>query len=334
MNPRRTVADLGEFGLIAAIQKHLPDAPAGDIWSGDDAAVVPPPEGRLVLTTDLLVEHIDFELSYCPPASIGVKAMAVNASDVAAMGGIPLHTVATLALPSSTDVEVVDGIAQGLATAGAFVGVSLVGGDISEASEISLGVTVVGSVTHPVTRSGASAGDLICVTGALGGAAAGLHVLREQLEVGENHGPLLGRLAMRQLAPTPRIKEGRYAAELGATAMIDISDGLLADLEHVLDASNVGCNVELDSIPVDEDVRQLAKAVEGIDPVHLALTGGEDYELLFMIPPALRENFESAFEDLHADLAFIGEITEAGRTLGGRNLESWDRSGWEHLRKE
>ena len=333
MDPRRTVADLGEFGLIDAIQKHLPAPPEGETWSGDDAAVVPSPEGKLVITTDLLVEHVDFDLSYCSPTSIGVKAMAVNASDVAAMGGIPSHAVATLALPSSTSVEVVEGIAEGLASAGAFVGITLVGGDISEASEISVGVTLVGSVDHPITRSGAEPGDLICVTGRLGGAAAGLRILREEIVGEEVDRPAITRLAMRQLAPTPRIKEGRYVASLGGTAMIDVSDGLLADLTHLLDASRCGCDVDVDGVPIDEDLIALARRVPNLDPLELALTGGEDYELLFTVPSPLREEFERAFDEIDSSLTVIGEITENERTVGGRNLESWMEKGWEHLRK-
>lgn len=319
--------------MIDAIQKHLPAPPEGETWSGDDAAVVPSPEGKLVLTTDLLVEHVDFELSYCSPTSIGVKAIAVNASDVAAMGGIPSHAVATLALPSATSVEVVDGIAEGMASAGAFVGITLVGGDISEASEISVGVALVGSVDHPITRSGAEPGDLICVTGSLGGAAAGLRILREELTGEEGDRPALTRLAMRQLAPTPRIKEGRYVASLGGTAMIDVSDGLLADLTHLLDASRRGCDVDVDVVPIDEDLIALAHRVPELDPLGLALTGGEDYELLFTVPAALREEFERAFDEIESSLSVIGEIAESERRVGGRNLESWMDKGWEHLRK-
>jgi thiamine-monophosphate kinase len=331
VSPRRTVADLGEFGLIEAIQKHLPAAPEDEIWSGDDAAVVESPEDKLVLTTDVLVEGIDFDLGYFPAASVGVRAMAVNASDIAAMGGIPTHAVATLALPSHTDFEIVDGMAEGLASAGAFIGVTLVGGDISEASEISIAVAVVGSAKYVVARSGAQPDELICVTGTLGGAAGGLRVLREQIQGDEDSRPSLAKLAMRQLAPTPRIKEGRYIAGLGATAMIDVSDGLLADLTHVLDASGCGCRIDPDAVPVDESLDAL-ESIAGIDPLELALTGGEDYELLFTIPAARRPDLERAFEELGSIMTVIGETTEDERIVGDRRLDTWSDKGWQHLR--
>ena len=332
MTSPRTVADVGEFALIEAIRKHFPGPPPGEIWSGDDAAVIRPSDEATVFTTDVLVENIDFDLGYCPPLSIGYKAMAVNASDVAAMGGRPGRAVATLSLPPTTELSLVDEIAQGLAAAGASMGVDLVGGDLSEASEISLAIAMIGWVeSAPVTRSGAAVGDLICVSGNLGGAAGGLRVLRGGIP-DEIRG--VKELVQRQLKPTPRIEEGLINAELGATSMIDISDGLLADLNHVLDASGVGCKVEPQTVPIDERLNALAGLLpsDEVDLLDLAMTGGEDFELLFTIPAVRVDDFRREYEVLGTKLTIIGEIVGNGRLIGTRNLEEWDEKGWQHLR--
>lgn len=289
-----------------------------------------------MFTTDALVESVDFDLSYCPPASVGFKAIAANASDVAAMGGHPRRAVATLALPATTPIEIVDGIAQGLARACAEVGADLVGGDLSRAGEISLTVAMLGYVeTAVVTRGGASPGDLICVTGALGGAAGGLRILKAGLAGHELEDDVLAlaRLAGRQLEPTPRVKEGPAIGSLGATAMIDISDGLLADLEHVLDASAAGCRIDPEAVPVDPDLGALVRALskEKPDPFDLALIGGEDFELLFTIAAGRGDEFRSALDELGTPMTVIGEITTSERKVGNRSLEEWSSKGWQHL---
>ena len=332
MTSSRTVADVGEFALIDAIRTHFPVAGDGEIWSGDDAAVIRPSDKATVFTTDVLVENIDFDLGYCPPHSIGYKAIAVNASDVAAMGGRPGRAVATLSLPSATELRVVDEIAQGLAAAGTAMGVDLVGGDLSEAQEISIAVAMIGWIElMPVTRSGATLGDLICVTGELGGAAGGLRVLQAGIP-DEIRG--VKELVQRQLRPTPRIEEGLTNAEIGATSMIDISDGLFADLGHVLDASGVGCRIEPETVPIDESLNALKGLLpnEEIDLLELAMTGGEDFELLFTISADRLDDLRREYESLGTGLTVIGEVVENGRTVGNRNLEEWDEKGWQHLR--
>ena len=333
MNEPKTVARVGEFALIDAIRRHFPPAPEDEIWSGDDAAVLKPSPGATVFTTDALVESVDFDLAYSPPGSVGFKAIAVNASDVAAMGGHPRRAVATLALPASTPIDIVDGIAQGLARGCIEMGVDLVGGDLSGASEISLTVAMLGNVENaPVTRNGASPGDLICVTGTLGGAAGGLLLLRARIaspEV-EDGAPSLSRLVGRQLEPTPRLKEGAVIGSLGATAMIDVSDGLLADLEHVLDASGTGCRLDPATVPVDPDLAALEKVLAP-DPLDLALTGGEDFELLFTIAPDREGQFREALDELGTQATVIKEITASERKVGDRNLEEWSMKGWQHL---
>lgn len=326
----RTVADLGELALIERIVGRLGGRPPpAEIWSGDDAAVLET-TGRVLLTTDLMVEHVDFDLGYATGGDIGWKAIAVNASDLAAMGGSPGHAVATLALHPSTPVDTVDGITLGLAEAAERWSVALVGGDISSASELSIGVTMLGTIVEraPVLRSGARPGDALCVTGALGGAAGGLIALRAGLE-----GEAARRLGARQLRPRALVAEGAALARLGVTAMIDLSDGLAMDLGHLVDSSGVGCEVALEDVPVDGDLAWLA-AQEGVvaDPVLLALEGGEDFELLFTLDEALVGRAVRELGELGTAVTRIGTVTESARLMGGRDLEEWRRKGWEHLR--
>lgn len=321
-------SDSGEWGLIEAIRARLDRAPEGQIWSGDDAAVLPPITGQTVFTTDVLVEGIDFDLSYTPSASLGFKALAVNASDVAAMGGRPLAAVASLILPPDTPFETVDELAQGLARAGRELGIDIVGGDISEGRDLSLGVALVGELdAEPLTRSGARSGDLVCVTGALGGAAAGLGLLRSGR--GPQEGDAVSRLISRQLEPEARLDEGLLLAELGATACIDVSDGLLADLGHVLDSSGVGCDLDPDAVPIDPDIGRVDLPEGAPEPLALALGGGEDFELLFTIAA---EAFDGLAQRLSTPVSRLGTVVEEERTLGGRNLDAWQVQGWEHLR--
>lgn len=326
MTEDRLVSDVGEWGLLDALRRNLPTPPEGELWLGDDAAVLSASPEKLVFTTDVMVEGFDFDLAYCPAQSIGGKAVAVNASDVAAMGARPHWAVATLTLPPETPVDVVDDLARGMADEARRSGLGLVGGDISQGRELSISLAMIGTLPGAaVTRSGADVGDLICVTGSLGGAAAGLMLLRAgPVEAGPAR-----RLAARQLAPHARTEEGPLLADNGATSMIDVSDGLLSDLTHVLDASGVGCKLEPAGIPVDPDLSAVALP-QGIDPLDLALTGGEDFELLFTIAPSSKQQVQEALAG-KTTWSVIGEIVETGRSLGDRSLDEWEDKGWEHL---
>ncbi len=293
------------------MRDKLQPAPEGQIWSGDDAAVV---EGfdRLVVTTDVLVEKVDFRLDTFFPADIGWKAMAANVSDIAAMGGVPSYAVATITLRSDVTVEVFAGIADGLVEAAEGFDVALVGGDISEGAELTVAATVIGRADRVVTRRGARVGDAICVTGALGGAAGGLIALDKGLDAPD--------LVARQRRPFPRTAEGRALADV-ATAMIDVSDGLAVDLGHLVDASGLGCEIELDALPLHPGLDML-----GVDPVELAVSGGEDFELLFTTA-----NVEAVPQQVSATQ--IGVITDGAAMIGGTPLEIWKEKGWEHLRR-
>jgi thiamine-monophosphate kinase len=318
------VSELGEDALLARITARLDDPAPGEVWTGDDAAVVAAPEERCLLTTDLLVEGLDFELAWFTGADVGWKSLAVNASDIAAMGGLPRHAVAALALRQDASVDLVDGIVDGMRDACRCWGVTLVGGDISGGSDIAVSVAMTGAVARPVLRSGARVGDEIFVTGSLGGAASGLAALRAGVEARARFPTLVER----QLRPRARVDAGVALARAGATAMIDVSDGLAVDLARLLEASGVGCAVDPDEIPIDEGVMALARAYPEIvsDPLEAALLGGEDYELLFTI-----EATEGRAPLEEVSCTRIGTIVAGAARVGGRELDEWRGRGWQHL---
>lgn len=325
------VSELGESALVERITARFGPAPAGETWSGDDTAVVSAPETSLLFTTDTLVQGVDFDLSYCDGSDVGWKALVSSISDVAAMGGRPTSAVVSLALSPGTRLDVVDGLLDGLIEAGQRYGTDVVGGDISAASEMVVTVAMLGSPPERiVTRRGAAPGDVICVTGALGGAAAGLRIL----QAGAARSGIMERFVRRQLRPQPRVDEGRRLAELGASSMMDISDGLAVDLVKLMDASGTGCVVEADAIPIEPGLETLAEMVAGADPFDLAVIGGEDLELLFTMPPQAMVAAEGPMSMFLAPVTPIGTVTpiESGRTLGDSDLHRWREGAWEHLR--
>jgi thiamine-monophosphate kinase len=341
----RLVGDIGEDALLGRIVGRLPPPPEGEVWAGDDAAVLRAVGGDLLFTTDALVEGVDFSWSWCSGGDVGWKAMAVNASDIAAMAGRPRHALATLALPATTPVAVVDAVVDGLVEAADAAGIALVGGDISGARELSLGVALLGS-SGPhgvVTRSGNRVGDAICVTGHVGGAAGGLSVLRSGLVPADDvlsggpaepaPNPALRRLVARQLRPRARTAEGPLLAALGATSMIDVSDGLLLDLVRLMTAAGHGCRVEPGLVPIDPDLSELSGAlVAGGDLVALAVGGGEDFELLFTIDASRVDAARSGLA-AHAQVTQIGVVTADGLRFGDEDIERMEGLGWEHLRR-
>ena len=324
------IGELGESGLIARIKERIGPAPEGETWTGDDAAVIVTSGPRELITTDFIVEDVDFTLATFPPDAIGWKAMAVNASDIAAMGGVPRHAVVSISLRPDLFVEQVDGILDGILAAAEEWEVAGVGGDISGASEVMVSVTLVGSAGPGgiVYRSGASVGEAICVTGCLGGAAGGLIEDRKGYrEAGEP-----GGLRQRQLYPRARVEEGRRLASAGATAMIDVSDGLAVDLDRLMEASGTGCRVDLDAVPVDPALDALRIPLgAGFDPLELAVTGGEDFELLFTIDDGAFDEVRARVVELGTEVTRLGVVTESDRRLGDRPLDEWRDRGWDHL---
>ncbi|HEX7353458.1 MAG TPA: thiamine-phosphate kinase [Mycobacteriales bacterium] len=271
MQPR-TVADLGEFGLIARVATRL-DCPPPPAGPGDDAAVVSAPDGRIVATTDLLVEGVHFRFDWSSPRDVGVKAAAANLADVAAMGARPTALLLGVALPGRTGLAVVDGLVDGLRDECARAGAAVVGGDTVSADRIMLAVTALGDLDGrpPVQRRTARPGMLV-VAGRLGHSAAGLDLLR----AGVDEFP---ELLAAHRRPQPEYAAGIALARAGATALCDISDGLVADLGHLL-GDRLGADLAL---PDDALLRAAGERL-GVDPAVWQATGGEDHGLLAVLP--------------------------------------------------
>lgn len=328
------VAALGEFGLIRRLVERLPEGAGVVLGPGDDAALVEVAGGtRLLATADLLVEGVHFDLAFSRPEDVGFKALTVNVSDVAAMGGTPRFALVSLGAGPAEPVERLEALYDGLAEAARAHGVAVVGGDTVRSERLVVSVAVLGEPPPrgPVTRAGARPGDVLCVTGTLGAAAAGLALLR----AGED--PRARDLAERwpglleaHRRARARVAEGRAAAEAGARAMIDVSDGLLGDAGHLCEASGVGVVLDPASIPrapgVDEVVAWLGGA-----PLGLPSGGGDDYELLIAVPPDRVE--ELARASAPTPLTQIGRFTEelGLRAEDGTPLEP---HGWDHFAED
>jgi thiamine-monophosphate kinase len=290
---------LGEFGLIKRIVERLGGSAtsAGALGPGDDAAVVLAPDGRVVATVDVLVEGRHFTREWFSAYDVGRRAAAASLADVAAMGAHPTALLVGLAMPAELPLDWVDGCTDGLRDEAALCKAAIVGGDLVRGDVVTIAVTALGDLggRTPVTRAGASPGDLVAVAGRLGSAAAGLRLLRE----GVQSGPLPDALRR----PEPPYDIGPTVADLGATSMIDVSDGLAADLGHIADASAVRIAIEL------EAVRTLGAS--GVTDDEL-LTGGEDHALAFTIAPGAT---------LPAGCTVIGEVSAgAGVHLDGQPI--------------
>jgi thiamine-monophosphate kinase len=293
-----TLRTLGEFGLLKRLRRTAPPSPPEVLLGiGDDACILRLPPGfALVATVDTLVEGEDFRWEWTPPEAVGYKGLAVNLSDLGSMGAIPRYALVALSLPATTPVAVVDRLYQGLWRAAEGAGVTVVGGDLSEAPRLVFSLTLLGEGEPEklLRRSMARVGDRIWVTGPLGKAAAGLRALQAGYRVdgsGVRGGrgkkiPVKIRKALRetiqaQLYPEARYREGRILAQAGvATAMIDLSDGFASDLTRLAEESRVGARIFVTSLPLDPSTVRVATTL-GLDPVKLALAGGEDFELLF-----------------------------------------------------
>jgi thiamine-monophosphate kinase len=284
--PEDRLRELGEFGLIARLTGGLAGGPGVELGVGDDAAVLTVSPGhRLVVTTDVLVEGLDFREDLSGPEDWGWKAVAVNCSDLAAMGAEPRWLVLALTVPEATPVPTLERVYAGVDEACRAFGTALVGGDVSAGPALSLAATALGEAERPVPRSGARPGDRLAVTGPLGAAAAGLALLQSGDPAAAD---LLARfpgLAAAHRRPQPAVAMGLRLARAGASAMIDVSDGLAGDALHLAEASGVGIEVHDAAVPLAPGVPEAA-ALLGRDPLELALGGGEDFVLAAALPRA------------------------------------------------
>ncbi len=335
------VADAGEFGLIERLCGLVPlSAPGLAVPVGDDAAVIRAGQGEdLLATCDMLVEGVHFLRDRTPARLLGRKAAAVNVSDVAAMGGWPAYLFVSLAVPGDLDMAWADGLYKGLGDAARRFGFALAGGNVSRNPDrVVVDLFLLGKVEQgrALLRSGARPGDRVLVTGTLGDSAAGLALLDQP----RANVPALTwkKLVAAHQDPMPRLAEGRALCAWGkVTAALDVSDGLLADLSHLCERSRVGARVRSDRVPISSRARKAAKAL-GRDPLEWALSGGEDYELLFTVP---LDRVEEAIELLSspglATAVEIGEILGPGQGVmvedeRGNPVKTGAPGGWDHFR--
>lgn len=277
---------------------------------GDDTAVVKKPALDFVLlTTDLLVEDVHFTLASINPHDLGYKAIAVNISDIAAMGGIPGYAVVSLALNPDTEVSFVEEVYRGMAEAARAFAVSIVGGDVTRSERLVINVALTGEVEEErlCRRSDAEVGDIIMVTGELGASAAGLRlVLHPEVEPQVREAAALKKAHFK---PLPQVKAGRLLAMLGAHAMEDISDGLASELGHICEASGVGARLYVPKVPIAAGVTSVAR-LTGERAIDMALAGGEDYQLVCSIPPQVQASAEKTLLDAGIKLTAVGEIVD------------------------
>jgi thiamine-monophosphate kinase len=328
---------LTERSLIQAVRRWAGGGEGVRLGIGDDCALLEPVAGALlVATTDLLVEDVHFRRRYAEPADIGWKSMAVNLSDIAAMGGRPRWALVALACPAPTTLDEIEAFYEGALALGGEHGVALVGGDTSASpGGWFVNVTVLGEVaSRPLLRSGARPGDAIAVTGTLGRAAAGLAVLDRPKAPAGTAPEALADVTAAHLRPRPRVAEGRWlGAADGVTALIDLSDGLATDLGHVVEESGVGARVEMNRLPLAASTRAVARAL-GDDPLAWATGGGEDYELLLTCPLPAFERLRQGLEQATGTaLTPIGEIVaEPGVAfVDARGRPRAAVTGWEHF---
>lgn len=341
MSTRTEISSLGEFGLIDHLTKNFELQNASSLLGiGDDAAVLDHFGKQIVVTNDLLLEGVHFDLAYTPLKHLGYKSVIVNLSDVYAMNAIPTQITLSIGISNRFSVEALDEFYEGVYLACNKYGVDLVGGDTTSSQKgFVISVTAIGEVTADnfAKRSTAQKGDLICVSGDLGAAYVGLLFLERERKIFqespgvqpdlENEAYVIGRL----LKPEARkdIIEFLSQQEIVPTSMIDISDGLSSEILHICKQSNLGCVLYEEKIPINEEMKKAAFKFE-IDPTACALSGGEDYELLFTLPQSEYDKLV-----LNEQISVVGYMTESEEgahiiTKGG-NKHKITAQGWNHL---
>ncbi len=339
---RTEIGELGEFGLIDRLTKNITfHNPSTIKGVGDDAAVIDNQGFLTVVSTDMLVEGIHFDLMYTPLKHLGYKSVVVNLSDIYAMNATPKQITVSIAMSNRFSVEALEELYAGVYAACDFYNVDLIGGDTSASNKgLIISVTAIGQGEKDklVYRSGAKVGDLVCITGDLGAAYLGLQILEREKQIylsNPNVQPNLEEqnyLIGRQLKPEARKDMIEMFAKnnLVPTAMIDISDGVSSDLMHICKQSNVGAYLEESGVPIHPDAQMMALTFQ-LDPITCALSGGEDYELLFTIDPTDVDKIKYL-----PDIYIAGEITDAKdgiklHTKGG-NIHDLTAQGWTHFK--
>ncbi|MSQ47401.1 MAG: thiamine-phosphate kinase [Deltaproteobacteria bacterium] len=321
--------DLGEFPFLRRLRERLPADPRVLLGVGDDCAAVALP-GTTVLTTDAMIEGVHFRREWTTLTMLGAKAFAINASDILAMGGEPTFALLSLGVPQDTEVEDLDAFFEGFLRAASDCGTALIGGNMSAAPCLMISVTLLGQLLHGViARAGAKVGDDVYVTGTLGDAALGLRMLQEG-----RTDPSAEYVKERFLCPTVRFAVSRaLAAWHLAHAMIDVSDGLLQDLGHLCEAGHVGAVIDAPALPLSPAYQTML----GKNHWDTALTGGEDYELLFTAAQAQREPIGQLSQTSHCPITRLGHIVSRPEGLTVRGSDgaplTLARSGFDHFRQ-
>jgi thiamine-monophosphate kinase len=324
------VRQLGEFGLIELIAKTVGKAKRHDlvVGIGDDTAAWRTDKSIQLGTTDILIEDVHFTLDIATWRELGWKALAVNISDIAAMGGTPSFAMVSLGLPEETEVDNVVELYRGMKQIASKFDVDIVGGNISRAPVVIIDVSLIGKASGPLlTRSAAAPGDQIAVIGYLGLSAAGLKILKSKCKLDSKTTAFFREAHLR---PRPRVAEGQVLVQHGVRAAIDLSDGLLGDLTHICKASRVGARVWMNKLPI----HPLLKSAFKKESLRLALSGGEDYELLFT---ARSEVIAKLTKIMSSPMTVIGEIVDDKQgqvtLLDARGREvKWDETGWDHFK--
>jgi len=333
------VSELGEFGLIELLADIVGKTknPQDVSWQrliigiNDDAAAWKGDDAIQLATTDSLVQDTHFDLNVTTWKELGWKAIAVNLSDIAAMGGTPEYALISLALPGDLETDCIANLYKGMAEISSQFGVAIIGGNIASASKTMISVTVLGNMesNSMLTRSAAVPGDQIATTGYAGLSAAGLKMLKQKLSFDAETTQLLREA---HLTPMPRIDEGQILLHRGVKSAIDISDGLLADLTHICQASKVSARINENSVPIHPALKKNFKS----DCLQLALSGGEDYELLFTASSQIINRLRKT---MPCTVTVIGEITEveSGQVTlidADGKIIPWEKAGWEHFKSQ
>src|SRR5918994_614308 len=323
---------LGEFGLIERVRRTLPTSRDVGLGVGDDAAWVRAKTATFLIIADLLLEDVHFDLSWTSLSDLGYKTLAVNLSDIAAMGGVPAYLTLSLGIPKQLTSEKLDQFYRGIRSLAMEHNVAVVGGDISRADKLLISACLVGHAPYrPVRRSGAKLRNDIYVTGTLGDSALGLQLLKSKVP----RKKVAAYLITRHHKPTPRVGVGALLARKRlATAMIDVSDGLLQDLGHICTASLIGARIWEETLPLSSAYRALA----GKNETRYALAGGEDYELLFSARRSDRQVIDQLQHQVKVPLTRIGACVPADQGIAcldrsGKPI-SLPMSGHDHFKKQ